>query len=66
MNCPKCGKSGQVVVKCNKCGDVRCNSAESGKTGGCNTQAGPFGKSGLGGKNGATCHACKKGKYEKI
>lgn len=56
MKCPACGK-GTTVVKCDKCGDVRCS------LGGCpGTMGGPK----THGHPNSTCHACKKGKYIKI
>ncbi len=61
MNCPTCGK-GTNVVKCNSCGDIRCNNSGPG---GCAASSGPFG-SGKGGSAKMTCKACKKGKYEKL
>lgn len=66
MKCPKCGL-GTSPVKCDHCGDIRCNSNGHGlKLDGCATKEGPFGKSGLGGSNGFTCKVCGKGKYHNL
>lgn len=54
MKCPTCGKMG-VVVKCDNCGDIGCN------TSGCSKIVGGAGKS-----RGQKCKACKKGKYQTI
>ncbi len=62
MKCPKCGKVANAV-KCNSCGDERCNNSGPG---GCGASSGPFGKTGEGGSVQATCKECKKGRYEKL
>jgi hypothetical protein len=61
MKCPGCGETRGIsqLYRCDHCGDVRCNAS-----GGCHgTMGGP--KAGYGGA-GATCKACRKGKYRKI
>ncbi|AFM10723.1 hypothetical protein Turpa_0060 [Turneriella parva DSM 21527] len=66
MKCPRCNL-GSVVVKCDNCGDVRCNSTgHAGNLHGCGTSQGPFGKTGQSGVNGVTCHVCRKGKYRHL
>ena len=67
MNCPKCGMTG-IVVKCDACGDVRCNSSSSNPTkklAGCGNSKGPFGRAEAGVRN-QKCKACKKGTYKAV
>ena len=56
MKCPACNRN-STVVKCDKCGDVRCSLGRCPGTMG--------GKENHGHQN-QICHACRKGKYQKI
>ena len=64
--CPSCGFRVNNIYKCDKCGDVRCDSAQSrGDKGACGSQKSPFGKPQPAREN-KKCYKCNYGIYKKI
>lgn len=60
--CPRCGLFAPVLYRCDKCGDIRCNTATKGS---CGSPSGPGRKSEPVTINGL-CKICRKGRYRKI
>jgi len=64
--CPICGFNVNFLFKCEKCGEIRCNSSISnGAKGACGSQKSPSGKPEPA-QVGKKCYNCGRGKYIKF